>query len=146
MADATTAGGGLSLLLNALPAFLLVLGAPAMLWWWSRRARHGSPGRLRITDKAALGRSTWVAVVEIDGRRLLVGAGEHGIDLLSELGAGEPAHELAPELGRSADRIAELDNPRNGIASRPRMGLVQRLQLMTLRTSRPVPRPHAQRH
>lgn len=137
---------GLSLLANALPAFLLVLGAPIGLWWWVRRSRQGATHRLRVTDKAALGKNTWVAVVEVDDKRLLLGAGEHGIGLLSEL---EPVPQEETAESTAAVASATLDGDpagapahMNGLLERPRMGLVRRLQLMTLRTSaRPLTRP-----
>jgi flagellar biogenesis protein FliO len=111
---------------------LLVIGAPLAIWWWFRRTRGTSTYRLRVTDKAALGRNTWIAVAEIDGQRFLLGAGEHGVGLLSELGPApvveqEAAQDVAAEP--ATDRIAV-----------PRMGLIERLQQMTLRTSTRPPR------
>jgi flagellar biogenesis protein FliO len=137
---------GLSLLANALPAFLLVLGAPIGLWWWVRRSRQGATHRLRVTDKAALGKNTWVAVVEVDDKRLLLGAGENGIGLLSELDPvpDEQTAESAETVAHRAPDgdIAGATSRMNGLLDRPRMGLVRRLQLMTLRTSaRPLTRP-----
>ncbi len=56
----------------------------------SRRGGAGRTPALRVTARAALGRAASVAVVEVDGRRFLVGAGERALELLAEL---EPASE-----------------------------------------------------
>ncbi len=118
---------------------LLVIGAPLAIWWWTRRNRMGSAHRIRITDKAALGRNTWVAIVEVDDKRLLVGAGEQGVALVSELDALPPP----PEDDASFADQQQGRRPRIGPDQRPGMGLYRRLQHMTLRTSArpPLPRP-----
>ena len=138
--EGTAAASGSQILANVLPAFLLVIGAPLGIWWWMRRGRKGSTARLKITDKAALGRNVWIAVAEIDGQRFLLGAGEQGVGLLSELEAA-PAVEAATALD-PADATTEVAAGVDAMdrVSAPRMGLVRRLQLMTLRTSAPHPR------
>ena len=130
---------GSSMLLEALPAFVLVLGTPIAVWWWLSKGRRLTPGRLRVTDKAALGRNTWLAVVEIDDRRMLIGAGEHGVDLLSELEPQDEATEIVGNPEPTASRTLRLPN---GFENGPGMGLLRRLQLMTLRSSTPpIARP-----
>jgi flagellar biogenesis protein FliO len=110
---------------DILPGFAVVVAIPVVLWWYMRRSQKGRPNRLRITDKAALGKSTWVAVVEVDDQRFLVGAGESGVGLISELPAlPEVVAEPATDAGTS---------PLNGITEQPRIGLIRRLQLMTVR-------------
>lgn len=115
---------GVNLLTDVLPGLVIVIGAPLAIWWYLGRTRGSAPGRLRISDKAALGKNVWVAVVEVDEKRFLVGAGESGIGLISELEAlpeivEEPAQEAADNM--------------NGITEQPRIGLVRRLQLLTVR-------------
>jgi flagellar biogenesis protein FliO len=115
---------GINLFTEFLPALAVVCGAPLAIWWFTRRNRKGNPGRLQISDKAVLGKNLWVAVVNVDEKRFLVGAGESGVNLISELEAlpepvEEPADEPLPDM--------------NGITERPRMGLIRRLQLMTVR-------------
>lgn len=140
------AATGPEILANVLPAFLLVIGTPLGIWWWLRRSRSGPTARLRITDKAALGRNTWIAVAEVDGQRFLIGAGEHGVGLISQL-------ETAPLTDASrADALDDAAHERRPLVdaitsthamdstSAPRMGLIRRLQLMTLRTSARPPR------
>lgn len=122
---------GINLFTEVVPALVIVFGAPVAIWWYLRRSRKGVVGRLQISDKAVLGKNVWVAVVEVDDKRFLVGAGESGVGLISELEAlpetvAEPAEEPATE-------------PTNGITEQPRMGLVRRLQLMTVRSSAQQP-------
>jgi flagellar biogenesis protein FliO len=114
-----------NVLTDILPGFGVVVAIPLVLWWYVRKSQSGRPNRLRITDKAALGKSTWVAVVEVDDQRFLVGAGESGVGLISELPA-------LPEV--VADPATDADgSPLNGITEQPRIGLIRRLQLMTVR-------------
>ena len=80
----------------------------------------------------------------------LVGAGEHGVGLLSELEAAAVQEATTADESHGAELAPA--RPRNAIASalfaanateritEPRMGLIRRLQLMTLRTSARHPR------
>jgi len=113
---------------DVLPAFAIVFGAPVAIWWYMRRGRGSSVTRLRISDKAVLGKNVWVAVVEIDDKRFLVGAGESGANLISEL-------EALPEVVEepAEEPVAQQTDLSNGITEQPRNGLVRRLQLMTVR-------------
>ncbi len=118
-----------NLLTDLLPGFAVVITAPLVLWWYVRKQRGATPNRLKISDKAALGKSTWVAVVEVDDKRFLVGAGESGVGLISELEAlPEPVEEAIEEPATEAALATQ-----NGITEPPRIGLVRRLQLMTVR-------------
>lgn len=119
---------GINVFTEVLPALVIVFGAPVGIWWYLRRSRKGTVGRLQISDKAVLGKNVWVAVVEVDAKRFLVGAGESGVGLISELEAlPEPVEEPATDEATT--------EPQNGITEQPRMGLVRRLQLMTVRSS-----------
>lgn len=116
---------GINLFTEFLPALAIVCGAPLAIWWYTRRSRQGNPGRLQISDKAVLGKNLWVAVVNVDDKRFLVGAGESGVGLISELEAlPEPVEEPAEEPATDM----------NGITEQPRIGLIRRLQLMTVRS------------
>lgn len=115
---------GLNLFTEVLPALILVFGSPIAIWWYVRRSRKGGVGRLQISDKAALGKNVWMAVVEVDDKRFLVGAGESGVGLISEL-------EALPEVVE--EPAEEPVESTNGITEQPRIGLVRRLQLMTVR-------------
>lgn len=116
------------------PALVVVFGAPLGLWLWLRRGRTGrQQRRLHISDKVALGKNQWAAVLTVDERRFLIGAGESGLGLLSEL---EP---VVAET--AAITSGDMDTPPapTHAHEQPRMGLVERLQHMTVR------RPHAHR-
>lgn len=119
---------GLNFVTDVLPAFAVVFGAPLAIWWYMRKTRTNGGGGLRITDKAVLGKNVWMAVVEVDDKRFLVGAGEAGVGLISELEA-LPEPEPEPE---SETETGFEDTP-NGLTEQPRIGLVRRLQLMTVR-------------
>lgn len=59
------------------------VGAVALL---ARRPRRVAAAQaLRVSARAGLSRAGGVAVVEVDGRRLLVGFGERAVELLCEL-------------------------------------------------------------
>jgi len=121
---------GVNFFTDILPGIVIVIGAPLVIWLYMRRTRGSAPGRLKISDKAALGKNVWVAVVEIDEKRFLVGAGESGVGLLSEL-------EAVPEVvEETADEPLQSTN---GITEQPRIGLVRRLQLMTVRSAAESP-------
>ncbi|MDJ0497885.1 MAG: flagellar biosynthetic protein FliO [Acidimicrobiia bacterium] len=116
---------GINLFTEFLPALAIVCGAPLAIWWYTRRNRKDNPGRLHVTDKAVLGKNLWVAVVNVDDKRFLVGAGESGVGLISELEAlPQPVEEPAEEP------VTDM----NGITEQPRIGLIRRLQLMTVRS------------
>lgn len=123
-------GSASEMFTSVLPALMLVIGGPIAVWWWTKRTRSGSTHRLRITDKAALGRNTWVAILEVDDKRFLVGAGESGVALVSDL---DPLP--APPAADAAATGSALESPRTGHDERPGMGLYRRLQQMTLRTA-----------
>ncbi|MBX9245166.1 flagellar biosynthetic protein FliO [Actinotalea ferrariae] len=77
--------------LRVLLALACVLG---VLWFLGRRAagtgtvKRSRQAALSVVAKQSLGGRTGVALVEIGGRRLLLGVSEHGVNLLTEV---EPA-------------------------------------------------------
>lgn len=89
--------------LRVVLALAVVLG---LLWWLARRTGGGKP-RAKVTTvsvvgRQSLGRHSGVAVVEVEGRRLLLGVTDQGVSLLTELGvAAEKATaervEIDPE-------------------------------------------------
>lgn len=95
----------LVLLLRVLLSLACVLG---LLWYLGRRmagSRAASRARatqIAVVAKQSLGGKSGVVLVEVSGRRLLLGTGEHGVSLLTEL---EPAPPVPEE---SADRT-EID-------------------------------------
>lgn len=130
-----------------LPALVVVFGAPLGLWLWLRRGRTGrQQRRLQINDKVALGKNQWAAVLTVDDRRFLVGAGESGLGLLSELEPVALTDTVALAETVSLAETEEVTTEDTDTSSapihaheQPRMGFVKRLQHMTVR------RPHTHR-
>lgn len=71
------AGGGMGLSAAAWGA-----GLAGWLWWRRRRAAPATP-RLRCVERLRLSGGRELFLVEIEGRRLLLGCGEGGMRLLS---------------------------------------------------------------
>jgi len=115
-------------LLRLLPALGLVVLLPLGVLWWSRQ-RRGFTQTVRVSAKTPLGKNNWVAVVEADARRFLVGTGERGVGLIAELDPTEPT-EFDEDGLQDGDPTTTAD---------PRTGLIQRLQERTMRRSVSVP-------
>jgi flagellar biogenesis protein FliO len=83
-------------------------------WWvhtrglWQRVARLGrrAPRRLRLRESLPLGEHRFVAVIEFEGKRLLIGGTSSSLVLLTQL---ESANEEQPQLaeGKSAGTAFE---------------------------------------
>jgi flagellar biogenesis protein FliO len=112
-------------LFRLLPALAVVVLIPLGVLWWSRQ-RRGFVQGVRVAAKTPLGKNTWIAVVEADERRFLVGTGEAGIGLIAEL---EPVPVPADDGLLDGDLSFSTD---------PRTGLIQRLQQRTIRRAAPV--------
>lgn len=68
----------------------VVVGALLALRWAQARGMTARGGpELRVVGRTGLTRQALVAVIEVDGRRWLVGAADQGVQLLAELGPGE---------------------------------------------------------
>lgn len=111
-------------------ALLAILSAP----FWVKKLRAVAPeSAVSVLGRTALSRTAVVAVVRVGDRRLLVGAGEHGVNVLTELDPeGRTDAVTLPEV---AD-VPSLAVPLEG----PRIGLLDRLRTMTVRSTagRPV--------
>jgi flagellar biogenesis protein FliO len=120
-------------------SLLVLVGGLLVVRRWSRNG--GRPSRrlagstrtpIRVTGRAGITRHASVAVVEVDGLRFLVGAGEHGVNLLAEL-------PTPLDLGGVPDTVDLVSTPDvltdPSASDQPRMGLVARLQRSTLRTA-----------
>lgn len=66
-------------------AAIATLAVGALAAMLARRRGAVPPPPLRVLGRAALGRTAAVALVEADGRRFLLGAGERAVELLAEL-------------------------------------------------------------
>lgn len=82
---------------------LVVLALIAALPLVLRRHRAAKPDGLRVLSRTALSKNSVVAVVAVGERRLLVGAGDQGVHLLTEVtGAEDDAALGAPGAGGAA--------------------------------------------
>lgn len=130
-----------------LPSLVVLGGVLVALRWYLRR--QGGTGRqlVRVLSRTGLSRGALVAVVEAGERRLLLGVTDHQINLLAEL----PLDAEFGEFGVTHD-LTGADVPDSpaatdaaGFASAlrgthgPRMGIVDRLRDMTVRTAPPRP-------
>lgn len=152
----------MAILAELLPALGLIVGLLLLVRWWSQRGGGGRSRNLQVTARASLSRTANVAVVEIDGRRYLVGGSDSNVSLLTELPGTHPvaaADKVPVVLGMDADSgtgvaaddfpAATGDAPLADLASAlpkelegleltpagPRNGLVDRLRAMTARTA-----------
>jgi len=125
-----------------------ILVAGLLLAGRAGRTVRGSSA-IRVTSRQGLAKGVVVAVVEVEGRRFLIGAGDQQVSLLSEL---EPAPEAAfDETGVTSTReptwlrqfAGQLATAGTGRTHRrgpettttgPRIGPLDRLRAMTVRT------------
>lgn len=105
-----------------LPALAVFVGGPILIWWL-RRGRASGGAALRVVARTALTRGSVVAVVESQGRRLLVGATDHGISVLSELDASD---------GATID--TDGAEPARPVPAGPRTSPLEAMRTMTLRS------------
>jgi flagellar biogenesis protein FliO len=113
---------------------LLAVVAGVVFW----RGRGAGPQRtVKVTARAGLARGSAVAVVEVDGRRFLLGAAGNTVNVLAELDAA-PADEPVSTAATAVD-IATPASPKVSNVSNvaPAGGPFDRLKSMTVRT--PVP-------
>lgn len=86
----------------------------ALLWWLGRRMQGSAALKRRrreglvVLGRQQLGGKSGVALVEVDGRRLVVGYGEQGVSLLLDGGA-EASVDVQPSVeAQAAQSAAEL--------------------------------------
>ncbi len=127
-----------------IPALVIFVGGPVLIWWL-KRGRPAAGGGLKVSARTALTRNSVIAVIELDGKRLLVGATDNGVTLLSELGAGAttPTQPTLPfttttESGHDVPHMD--DHPVLTEPKGPRTSPLEHLRVMTTRrVTRPRP-------
>lgn len=106
-----SAGPGAGTLLSVVGYLLLVLALIALASWLAKRSRLlGQGGDIRITSSLGLGVRERLVVVEVDGRRWLLGVTPNQIHPISELDAvrnAETEYPATPPLD-FAGRLKEL--------------------------------------
>jgi flagellar biogenesis protein FliO len=103
------------------------------------KARGTGPARtIKVSARAAVNRGAVVAIVEAEGRRLLIGAAANQVNILADLGAsGEPVADEAtpaPSWLLTRPRIGRVVLPTDDT-------FVQRVRRLTVRTADPSRRP-----
>jgi flagellar protein FliO/FliZ len=93
------------LLVRLVVSLGLILGMVGIAAWALKRrgvvARAGGAGAaVRVLDRRSLTKNAHVALVEVDGRRYVLGITDHRVDLLG--GAGGPAPASAPDAATAA--------------------------------------------
>lgn len=92
---------------------LLLLAVVLTAPWWIKRVRPGAVETpVRVVGRTAISRNAVVAVVHVGDRRLLVGAAEHGVSILTDLGTdpgSEPAVAPGAADGAAFASLPDLD-------------------------------------
>jgi flagellar biogenesis protein FliO len=126
----------------------LIVGVLLLVRHWAQRGRIGiAQAGVRVIARSNLTRGAMVAIVESGGRRFLVGAADHGVQLISELDADEqpadpaaapPATTTSPlRLGGGGafpGALSSFHMDGGTTPARPWTGLLDRLRAMTVRT------------
>lgn len=121
-----------SSLLLGLRVLLSLAAVFGLLWYAGRRlsgtgtVRRSRAAAVSVVGRQSLGGKTGVALVEVGGRRLLLGVSEHGVNLLTEVDMPEPETapartervELDPELLESVLPDVQPDLLPTGVAAR----------------------------
>ncbi|MBX9609881.1 MAG: flagellar biosynthetic protein FliO [Gammaproteobacteria bacterium] len=88
---------------------LVVLGMILAAAWAARRLqviRPRAAGRIRVLEGLAVGTRDKLLLVEVEGRRMLLGLSPGRIALLSELGSGEAAPAFDQALAHAGAELA----------------------------------------
>lgn len=128
-----------------IPALVIFVGGPLLIWWLKRR-RPSVGGGLRVSARTALTRNSVIAVVELDDKRLLIGATDNGITLLSELEGDRPSR-AAPPRSHQENLEAEQDarNTEDTVLDEPTGPRTSPLEQLRVMTTRRVTRPRPPR-
>lgn len=85
-------------LVEASLRMLLAVGGLAVAAWlylrW-RKTSIGSGRRLEVLDRVPVGRNAALALVAVDGRRLLVGVSQDGVRLVRDLSEPDGSFDAA---------------------------------------------------
>jgi flagellar biogenesis protein FliO len=122
-------GIGLADVLRVLAALALVSGLTVGLGWLARsRSRRRGGAGLRVEERLTVSRTAQLLVVRVEGRKLLIGASDKGVQLVTELDAepdavedpvvtatgDDPARTALPQLGPFARLLAGKLGARGG--------------------------------
>lgn len=133
-------------LAQMIPALVIFVGGPLLIWWL-KRGRPSIGGSLKVSARTALTRNSVIAVIELDDKRLLVGATDHGVTLLSEL-ESTPTQPTQTELPLSHTSDAQHDaglKDEHAVLTEPNGPRTSPLEQLRVMTTRRVTRPRPPR-
>ncbi|MCP3935852.1 MAG: hypothetical protein GY708_10825 [Actinomycetia bacterium] len=136
--------------LRLVVALVIIVGGLLFVRWWTLRGGGRARG-IDVVARAQVGRSSSLVVVDVAGRRYLVGAAEQSVNLIAELDAEA---ELGAELIRTVEQSSgapDGSEASSGFLSRsqkgggrlnrsekPRIGVLAQLRQMTTRVPQGV--------
>lgn len=85
------------------------------------RRGGGTRGHIRVQARHGLSRTALVAVVEVDGRRFLIGSGDTTVTLLTELDAAPEVVDPVADAETTTDAVVRAIAPTNGTPTRSRV-------------------------
>jgi flagellar biogenesis protein FliO len=105
------------------------------------KARGVGPTRsIKVSARAAINRGAVVAIVEAEGRRLLIGAAANSVNVLAELGTVAVAAESEEPASTSSPTPKPLRTV--AVAATDDDSLMHKLRRLTTRTADPAQRPN----
>lgn len=109
---------------------LITIVLLALVAVWAKRADRRSSGRggITVTARASIARSCGTAVVEVDGRRFLIGWGPQGPSPIAELGPAPT--DPAGTVSEAETPLAAVPAP-SGPSSPGRRSLLDRVRQAT---------------
>lgn len=123
-------------LARLIPSLVVLVGALLAVRWWARRQGGVVSRDVRVLSRTGLSRGAVLVTVQAGERRLLLGVTDHAVNLVTELPA-DPAELDVTEFPDATDATGTA--PGHGGTQGPRMGLVDRLREMTVRSAPPRP-------
>lgn len=82
---------------------------PGMLlraWsWLQKNNKFAAVKQLRVSETVSLGEKRFVALVDIDGQKFLIGGGASGVSLLTSLGANDSSAEAMQNAAAAAGQL-----------------------------------------
>jgi flagellar biogenesis protein FliO len=135
------------MLTQTLSTLAIFVGAPALIWWLRRKRPDLMGAGMRVTARTALTRNSVVAIVEVDGRRFLLGATDQGINLLSPLDATPPPAAKTTDERQPIDLTDDEEDqtaiPVAALVPGPGKRPIETLRAMTVRKPTRPDFPHA---
>lgn len=77
-------------------------GLISRAWSWLQKSKFTSTKQLRVAETISLGEKRFVALVDIDGQKFLIGGGASGVSLLTQLGAQDSDKEAIQAVEAAA--------------------------------------------